>query len=89
MSTSSLAFIKKKYGINDKSQINYEKTENELILHIQLEAQNEQNQEIIQKANELAQNRQVEGWSRREFFADFMKVRNNVLNDVRAHYGKK
>lgn len=86
MTTSSLAFIKKKFGIDDEVALNYEKKDNELILHVPLRSRYHSNDEIIAQAQDLAQQRKEQGWTRQDFFADFMKVREKVLQQIREHY---
>jgi hypothetical protein len=88
MSTSSLSSIKKNFGISDDLPIEYEKKGDELILHIPLRLTYRKNKEIINQARKLVHQREKSDWSRNDFFDDFMKVRNRVLKEVRAHYGK-
>jgi len=88
MSTLSLSSIKKNFGISDDIPIAYEKKGDELILHIPLKATYNENKDIINQARDLAQQREKSNWSRNDFFNDFMKVRDRVLKDVRAHYEK-
>ena len=89
MTISSLALLKKNYGITDDIPIKYEKKDDEIILRIQLSSKYHSNDEIISKARDLAQKRKNEGWTRQDFFADFLKVRENVLKQIREHYEKK
>jgi|AntAceMinimDraft_14_1070370.scaffolds.fasta_scaffold121301_1 hypothetical protein len=89
MSTLSLASLKKTFGITDEFPINYEKRGNELILHIPLKSTYHRNDEIINQARNLAHQRKKQGWTRQDFFADFMKVRDKVLEEVRSYYNKK
>jgi hypothetical protein len=89
MSTSSLAAIKRDFGLSDEIPINFEKKENELILHIPLTASKyQENSEIIKKARDLTQQQKEQGWSREDFFNDFMKVREKILKEVRDHYAQ-
>ncbi len=89
MSTLSLSSIKKNYGISDDLPIKYEKKEHELILHIPLRKSYHRNDEIINQARNLNDQRNNNGWKREDFFSDFMKVRDKVLKEVKAHYGKE
>lgn len=89
MSTSSLASLKDKYGISDEISIEFEEKEDELLLRIPLRSACRDNYKLIKEAQNLAAQRTKEGWSREDFFDDFLKVREQVLSDVREHYGKK
>ena len=86
MTTSSLAIIKKNFGIDDKVSVKYEKKDDELILHVPLRSRYHSNDEIINQARNLVKDRNEQGWSRQDFFADFMKVREKVLKQIREHY---
>lgn len=86
MTTSSLAIIKKNFGINDEVTLKYEKKDNELILHVPLRSRYHSNDEIIAQARDLAHQRKEQDWTRHDFFADFMKVRDKVLKQIREHY---
>ena len=86
MTTSSLATIKKKFLIDDEITINYEKKGDELILHVPLRTHYHSNDEIIAQAQDLAQQRKEQGWTRQNFFADFMNVREKVLKQIREYY---
>jgi len=88
MSTSSLSSIKKNFGISDDLPIEYEQKGDELILHIPLRPTYPVNKDIINQARKLVQQREENNWSRNDFFNDFMKVRDRVLKEVRAHYDK-
>lgn len=88
MSTSSLSSIKKNFGISDDLPIEYEKKGDELILHIPLKPTYHKNKEIINQARKLVHQREESNWSRNDFFNDFIKVRDKVLKEVRAHYDK-
>ena len=89
MSTLSLASIKENYGITDDLPVKYEEKGHELILHIPLRESYHENKEIINRARNLIYQREKNGWSREDFFSDFMKVRDKVLKQVRAYYDKK
>jgi hypothetical protein len=89
MSTLPLSSIKKNYGITDDLQIKFEKKDDELILHIPLRTSYRENTEIINRAKTLINKRKQNSWTRDDFFADFMKVRDKVLNQVKDYYGKK
>ncbi|MBD3342448.1 MAG: hypothetical protein GF353_25335 [Candidatus Lokiarchaeota archaeon] len=88
MSKSSLSTIKKNFGISDDQQIKYEKKGDELILHIPIKSTYHENDEIIDQARNLAEQREKSNWTRNDFFEDFMKVRERVIRDVRVHYEK-
>ena len=85
---TTLASVKKNFGFTDELTIKYEKKANELILHIPLKSTYNQNDEIVLQARNLVQQRKKQGWTRQDFFADFMKVRDKTLKEVRDHYGK-
>jgi len=89
MSTMPLASIKKTYGITDDLPIKFEQEENELILHIPLNSTYSDNDKIIDQARNLVHQRKKQGWTRQDFFNDFMKVREEVLKKVRAFYVEK
>ena len=89
MSTLSLSSIKENYGITDDLPIKYGKKEHELILHIPLRKSYRRNEGIINQARNLNYQRNNNGWKREDFFSDFMKVRDKVLKEVKAHYGKE
>jgi len=89
MTSSSLASIKKKFRIDDEITINYEKKDNELILHVPLRSLYHSNDEIIAHARDLARQRKEQGWTRQDFFADFLNVRDKVLKQIREHYEQK
>lgn len=86
MTTSSLALIKKNFGIDDKVSVNYEKKDDELILYIPLRSRHHSNDEIINQARNLVKDRKEQGWSRQVFFNDFIRVREEVLKQIRVHY---
>lgn len=86
ITTSSLALLKKDYGISDDMPIKYEEKDNEIILHIQLQTKYHSNDVIIDEARKLARQRKGEGWTRQDFFADFTKVRDKVIKQIRAYY---
>lgn len=89
MITSSLADFKKAFGITDDEPIVVEEKGDELILRISLKRKYSSNDEIIQKACDLTHRRREVGWTRKDFFDDFMRVREQVINDLKAYYGKK
>ncbi|MDZ7399381.1 MAG: hypothetical protein ONB37_04360 [candidate division KSB1 bacterium] len=86
MTTSSLAMLKKNFGIDDQVTVKYEKRDNELILHVPLRSHYHSNDEIITQARNLVKDKKESGWSRQNFFADFMQVREKVLEQIREHY---
>jgi len=86
MTTSSLAIIKKNFGIDDKVAVKYEKKDDELILHVPLRSHYHSNDEIINQARNLVEDRKEQGWSRKDFFADFLKVREKVRKQIREYY---
>lgn len=79
MTTTSLAIIKKNFGIDDNVTVKYKKKNNELILHVPLRSYYHSNDEIINHARNLVDDKKEQGWTRQDFFADFMKVREKVL----------
>ncbi len=81
MSTLSLASIKKNFGITDDLPIKYERKDNELILHIPIQSAYHENEKIINQARKLADQRKKDGWSREDFFNDFVSGRDKVLKD--------
>jgi len=89
MTNSSLAIIKKNFGIDDKIMVKYEKKDDELILYVPLLTKYHSNDEIIDQARNLIKDREELGWTRQDFFADFRKVRDKVLKQIREHYAQK
>lgn len=85
----SLAKLKRNFGFNDDVAIEYEKRDEELIIHLPIEPKYRSNDEIINQAQKLAEKRKAAGWSRQDFFNDFLKVRDEVLEKVRVHYGRQ
>ena len=86
MTTSSLAIIKKNFGIDDKVKVKYKQKDNELILHVPLRSDYHTNEEIIIQARNLVNERKEQGWTRQDFFVDFMRVREKVLKQIREYY---
>lgn len=86
MTTASLAALKKSYKITDEAIIKYEKKDDEIILHVPIKKNYSTNDDIILQARNLIKDRKEQGWSRYDFFADFMKVREIVLKQIREHY---
>ncbi|MBU0566902.1 hypothetical protein KJ693_09595 [bacterium] len=89
MSVFSLATLKKNFGFNDDVAIKYEKRDEELIIHLPIVPEYRSNDEIINQAQELVKKRKAAGWSRQDFFNDFLKVRDEVLKKIRAHYERR
>ena len=86
MTTASLAALKKSFKITDEAIIKYEKKGDEIILHVPIKKTYSSNDDIILQARNLVKDRNEQGWSRQDFFADFMKVREKVLKQIREHY---
>ncbi len=86
MPVFSLSTLKKNFGFNDDVAIKYEKRDEELIIHLPIVPKYRSNDEIINQAQKLAEKRKATGWSRQDFFNDFLKVRDEVLRKVRAYY---
>lgn len=86
MTTASLAVLKKNFKISDEAIIKYETRDDEIILHVPIKKLYNSNDEIINQARNLVKDRKERGWSRQDFFADFMKVREQVLKQIREHY---
>ena len=78
MLTSSLATLKKNFGFNDNVPIEYEKKDGELFIRLRLESKYSSNDEIINQAYKLAEQRKSNGWTREDFFNDFMEVRGQL-----------
>ncbi len=76
MLTSSLATLKKNFGFNDDAPIEYEEKDGELFIRLRLVSNN--NNEIINQAYKLAEQRKSNGWTREDFFNDFLEVRDEV-----------
>ncbi|MDI6792759.1 MAG: hypothetical protein QME81_07840 [bacterium] len=89
MPVLSLAKLKMNFGFNDAVAIKYEKRDEELIIHLPIEPKYRSNDEIINQAQNLVEKRKAAGWSRQDFFNDFLRVRDEVLEKVRVHYGNQ
>ncbi len=89
MTTATLAALKKNFMITDDAIVTYEKRDDEIILHVPIKKTYHSNDEIINQARNLVRDREEHGWTRQDFFADFMKVREKVLEQIRAHYDQK
>ncbi|MCI0495980.1 hypothetical protein L0Z72_13330 [candidate division KSB1 bacterium] len=86
MTTASLAALKKNFKITDEAILKYERKDDEIILHVPIKKTYSSNDDIILQARNLVKDRNEQGWSRQDFFADFMKVREKVLKQIREHY---
>jgi len=84
MINSSLASLKKKFGITDDVFVKYEQKKKEIILRIPLKVRYDTNEEIVQNAENLVRDKNERDWAREDFFADLVKVRDKVFNDVFA-----
>ena len=86
MPTSSLATLKKNFGFNDDAPIEYEEKDGELFIRLRLVSKYSSNDEIINQAYKLVEQRKSNGWTREDFFNDFLEVRDEVLEKVRKYY---
>jgi len=78
MPTSSLATLKKDFGFNDNIPIEYEEEDGELIIRLCFAPKYSSNDEIINQAYKLAEQRKFAGWTREDFFNDFLRIRGEV-----------
>jgi hypothetical protein len=86
MPTSSLATLKRSFSFDDNAPIEYEEKDGELFIRLRLVSKYSSNDEIINQAYKLAEQRKSDGWTREDFFNDFMKVRDEVLEKIREYY---
>lgn len=86
MTTASLAALKKNFNITDEAILKYERKDDEIILHVPIKKTYSSNDDIILQARNLVKDRKEQDWTRHDFFADFMKVRDKVLKQIREHY---
>lgn len=89
MPTSSLATLKKDFGFNDSIPVEYEEKDGELIIRLCCVSKYSGNDEIINQAYKLAEQRKSDGWTREDFFDDFLRIRDEVLGKIRAYYGDR
>jgi len=89
MPTSSLATLKKNFGFNDNAPIEYEEKDGELFIRLRLVSEYNSNDEIINQAYKLVEQRKSNGWTREDFFNDFLEVRDEVLEKIRKYYEDK
>ncbi len=84
MQITSLATLKKNFGFDDNAPIEYEENDGELI--IRLRPKYSSNDEIINQAYKLAEQRKSNDWTREDFFNDFLEVRDEVLEKIMEYY---
>jgi len=80
MPTSSLATLKKNFGFNDSIPIEYEEKDGELFIRLRPASKYSSNDEIINQAYKLVEQRKSNSWTKEEFFNDFLEVRDEVLS---------
>ena len=78
MLTSSLATLKKNFGFNDNAPIEYEEKDGELFIRLRPASKYRSNDKIINQAYKLVEQRKSNGWTREDFFNDFMEVRGQL-----------
>jgi len=82
MPVLSLAKLKRNFGFNDAVAIKYEEKDKELIIHLPIEPKYRNNDEIINKAQNLVEKRKAAGWSRQDFMAEPITVTNTYINPL-------
>ena len=86
MLTSSLATLKKNFGFNDNVPIEYEERDGELFIRLRPVSKYSSNDEIINQAYKLVEARKSNGWTREDFFNDFLEVRDEVIEKISKYY---
>jgi hypothetical protein len=86
MPTCSLATLKKNFDFNDNMPIEYEEKDGELLIRLRFVSKYSNNDEIINQAYKLAEQRKSSGWTREDFFNDFMKVRDELIEEISKYY---
>ena len=80
MQTSSLATLKRHFGFDDNAPIEYEEKDGELFIRLCLvSTKYSSNDEIINQAYKLVEQRKSNGWTREDLFNRFLEVRDEVL----------
>ena len=78
--------LKRSFSFDDNAPIDYEEKDGALFIRLRLVSKYISNNEITNQAYELAEQRKSDGWTREDFFNDFMKVRDEVLEKIRKYY---
>ena len=69
----------------DNAPIEYEEKNGELFIRLRLVPKQSSNDEIINKAYKLIEQRKSNGWTREDFFDDLLEVRDEVLEKIRKY----